>query len=163
MVFFRFVQQMWERLQRFRRLSGHSRAMFLRAAILLPVISLSLRFRGFRATQDWLRRFLPAKSLPEVQETMEEAGIVERAVRAAARHGLGHPTCLEQSLALWWLLEREGAPSALRIGVRKIGERFEAHAWVECQGLPLGEPDALHEHYAAFDAELSSRTVGQGL
>lgn len=129
--------------------------MFLRAAVLLPVISISLRFRGFRATQNWLRRFLPAERPKEGQRAMEEAATVERAVRAARSYGIGNPSCLEQSLALWWLLGREGMSSELRIGVRKLGEKFEAHAWVQCQGLVLGEPDALHRHYAAFDAELS--------
>lgn len=130
--------------------------MFLRAAVLLPVISISLRFRGFRATQDWLRGFLSAELPKKGQKGMEEAATVERAVRAAKSHGIGNPSCLEQSLALWWLLGREGISSELRIGVRKLGEKFEAHAWVQCQGLVLGEPDALHQHYAAFDAELSS-------
>jgi hypothetical protein len=39
----------------------------------------------------------------------------------------------------------------VRIGTRKNGEKFEAHAWVECDGVPLNEPEGVHEHYAAFD------------
>ncbi len=77
-------------------------------------------------------------------------------VRAAVRHSLGHPTCLEESLALWWLLGRRGISSELRIGVRKHNEKFEAHAWVEREGTAVNEPQSLHEHYAAFDAELLS-------
>ena len=77
-------------------------------------------------------------------------------VRAAARHGFGHPTCLEESLALWFFLRRQGIEAELRVGVRKEGEKFEAHAWVEREGVALNEPEALHEHYAAFDAALSS-------
>lgn len=79
-----------------------------------------------------------------------------RLVRAAVRHSVGHPTCLEESLALWWLLGRQGIAAELRIGVRKQGEKFEAHAWVEREGTALNEPESLHEHYAAFDAALSS-------
>jgi len=77
-------------------------------------------------------------------------------VRAAVRHSLGHPTCLEESLGLWWLLGRRGISSELRIGVRKHNEKFEAHAWVEREGTAVNEPQGLHEHYAAFDAELLS-------
>lgn len=79
---------------------------------------------------------------------------VEQAVRAAARYGLVRATCLEQALAQRWLLRKGGVSAELRIGVRKAGEKFEAHAWVECDGQALDAGDS-HEHYAAFDAELS--------
>jgi hypothetical protein len=42
------------------------------------------------------------------------------------------------------------------VGVRKDGEKFEAHAWVERAGIALNEPEARHQHYAAFDAALAS-------
>lgn len=146
---------MWDRLLRFRRLSRDEQLLFLRAAILLPLISLSLRARGFAATQKRLRRFLRDEDMrPDKIEKSEEPR-VERAVRAAARHGFGSPTCLEQSLALWWLLGRRGIPSELRIGVRKKGEELEAHAWVEQDGAALNEPEGAHRHYEAFDAGLS--------
>jgi hypothetical protein len=59
--------------------------------------------------------------------------------------------CLEQSLALWWLLGQQGIPSSVRIGTRKSEEKLEAHAWVECNGVALKEAEEPHEHYAAFD------------
>jgi hypothetical protein len=58
---------------------------------------------------------------------------------------------LEQSLALWWLLGRQGIESSVRIGTRKSGDKFEAHAWVECDGVALNEEGEPHKHYAAFD------------
>ena len=85
---------------------------------------------------------------------MIKTAAAERAVRAAARYGLVRATCLERALALCWLLGKEGVGTNLRIGVRKTGEKFEAHAWVECDGQELDAGDS-HEHYAAFDAELS--------
>ena len=84
------------------------------------------------------------------------ANLTVRMVRAAVRTGIGHPTCLDESLALWWLLGRQGIRSELKVGVRKEGEKFEAHAWVECDGMALNEPEARHQHYAAFDAALAS-------
>lgn len=44
--------------------------------------------------------------------------------------------CLGQSLVLMALLARRGVGSALVIGVRP-GSNFEAHAWVEREGMPL--------------------------
>jgi Transglutaminase-like superfamily len=77
-------------------------------------------------------------------------------VRAAGRCGIGQPNCLKVSLAFWWLLARQGIASDLRVGVRKDGAKFEAHAWVECVGVALHDPGTKHPHYAAFDAALAS-------
>ena len=146
---------MWERLQRFSHLNSQARGIFLRAAVLLPVISLSLRIRGFRATQQGLQKFSffsnAKKYLPENGDARERVGWSVRMVNAAARHGWGRPTCLEKSLALWWLLRREGIASVVRIGARTAGGKLEAHAWVECQGVALNEPEGHHRHYATFD------------
>jgi Transglutaminase-like superfamily len=148
---------MWEQLRRFSALERESRGIFLRAAMLLPLISLSLRLRGFRKTQIFLQKFLPTPEKLADASSSHRADMTVRMVRTAVRHaGLGHPTCLEESMALWWLLGRQGIASELRIGVRKHSEKFEAHAWVERDRTALNEPEALHEHYAAFDAALSS-------
>jgi hypothetical protein len=129
--------------------------MFLRAAVLLPVISVSLKIRGFGGTQKALQNFLPSKTGKGIDNNATGAERVRLAVRmvnAAARHGLGRPTCLEKSLALWWLLRREGTVSRVRIGARKAAGKFEAHAWVERDGVALNEPGDEHQHYASFDA-----------
>jgi hypothetical protein len=152
---------MWEQLRRFSALERTARGIFLRAIALLPLISLSLRLRGFRKTQASLQKFLTLPDTSATESARLRAELTARMVRAAVRHcGLGHPTCLEESLAIWWLLGREGIPCELRIGVRKQDEKFEAHAWVERDGSALNEPEALHEHYAAFDAALSSMPPG---
>ena len=79
-----------------------------------------------------------------------------RMVRAAVHHGVGRPSCLEESLVLWWLLGRRGIASQLRIGIRKEDAKFEAHAWVELEGAALNEPEARHHHYTPFEEEISS-------
>jgi hypothetical protein len=146
---------MWELLRRFRALEPNARVVFLRAAVLLPFISLSLRVRGFRATQSSLQKRLPgdvsklSNQLSGAQA--ERAALTARMVRAAARRTLGSPACLEQSLALWWVLGRQGIASNVRIGTRKTEQKFEAHAWVECDGAALNEAEEPHQHYAAFD------------
>ena len=79
---------------------------------------------------------------------------------AAVRQVWHRSTCLEKSLALWWLLGRQGVASAVRIGARKNSAKFEAHAWIECDGVALNEPEEPHRHYAAFDAEFASLPRG---
>jgi len=146
---------MWELLRRFRALEPKARELFLRAAALLPLISVSLRLRGFRATQSSLQKRLPEAAW---RLTSQSSGpqaawtaLTARMVRAAAHRTWGTPQCLEQSLALWWLLGRQGISTSVRIGTRKTGEKFEAHAWVECDGVALNEAEESHKHFAAFD------------
>jgi hypothetical protein len=52
-------------------------------------------------------------------------------------------TCLTQSLALQFLLNRSGRPSQLHFGVRKDSKAgFQAHAWVESEGSTLLSTEA---------------------
>jgi hypothetical protein len=46
-------------------------------------------------------------------------------------------TCLRQSLVLHGMLERRGVASRLCLGVAKQGPALEAHAWIECNGVPI--------------------------
>jgi len=148
---------MWERFRRFSALERPARELFLRALVLLPLVSCSLRWRGFRATQAGLKLLLsdaPQERHPVL--VSKDAALTAHMVNAADRHGPVHPSCLAKSLTLWWLLARQGIPSHLRIGIRKEAEKFEAHAWVERDGAALNEPDEHHHHYTAFDAAFSS-------
>jgi hypothetical protein len=147
---------MWERLRRFRNLPAPGRALFLRAAVLLPWVSVRLRLRGFQATNQSLQNSFRGIGESQLGHSAEQAVLTARVVRAAARHGLGNPSCLEESLVLAYLLRRQGIDSQLRIGVKKNIPKFEAHAWVECGGVALNEVAALHDHYAPFEAEFTT-------
>lgn len=142
---------MWKKLRRFSDLDAHARGVFLRAAVALPMIAQSLRRRGFRATRKTLLRLSGLGS--RAPGDPQCAAVTARMVRVAARHCLCRPSCLEESLTLWWLLARQGIDSEIRIGVRKDSLSFAAHAWVESAGVALNEPDGRHRHYAAFDSE----------
>jgi hypothetical protein len=132
--------------------------MFRRAAILLPWLRWSLRLRGYGKTFASLQKRVPplAKEPENQSGEQEKVQAACRMVIAALRYSLLQYSCLEESLTLWYLLRKQGIAACLRIGVRKENEKFEAHAWVERDGTALNEPEALHEHYAAFDAALSS-------
>ena len=112
--------------------------------------------RGFGATQRFLQKFTAsAKSCPPVAAVESLVVLTTRMVLAAARNSPIPSTCLERSLSLWWMLARQGIATQFRIGVRKDDEKFAAHAWVERDGVAIGEPDASHLHYAAFAEEMS--------
>jgi len=147
---------MLQSLRRFSALGRPAQALFLRALGMLPLVSLSLRLRGFHPTRATLKRKL-AHSLAHAdsESVNKQAALTARMVHAADRHGMVHPSCLAKSLTLWWLLGRQGITSRVRIGIRKENGKLQAHAWVEREGTALDEPKELHRHYAAFDRELA--------
>ncbi len=148
---------MWKAFQRYRALDRESRKLFQRAAVLLALIVVSLRLRGFNKTKQSLDGLLsfgaPAKHSEHIPQALDRSC---RMVSAAAHYGPVRPTCLSESLALWFLLRHQDIPASLRIGVRKTATKFEAHAWVEFDGVALNQPDEHHRHYSAFDRAFSA-------
>lgn len=130
--------------------------MFQRAAVLLPLVRLSLRLRGYGKTFASLQKRVPihTKSMENRPEPQEAVQTTCRMVRTAQRYSLATYTCLEESLTLWYLLHKQGIAACLRIGVRKENGKFEAHAWVEYGGEALNQDEAMHRHYAAFEQDL---------
>ena len=130
--------------------------MFRRAAILLPWLRWSLRWRGYGKTFASLQKHVPSATGETANRPggREEVQAACRMVIAALRYSLLQYTCLEESLTLWYLLRKQGIPACLRIGVRKEKEKFEAHAWVEHEGEALNQDEAMHQHYAAFEKDL---------
>jgi hypothetical protein len=154
----------WQEFERYRRLNPGARKLFQRATVLLPQIALSLRLRGFRKTREALQRKLLLSHPVEQLENDRVAEAVEltcRMVSAGAHYGPLRTTCLVESLALWYLLEKQGISSRLRIGVRKASKKFEAHAWVEYAGTALNQTEERHQHYAAFDSAFADLPGGQ--
>jgi hypothetical protein len=154
---------MWEPYQRYRALDPAARKLFRRAVVLILLIRVSLRCRGYKKTNAWLQNRLAAQSgadLSRFPAGAEGVPLTCRMVTAGARYSLFRPTCLEQSLALWYFLREQGLVPKLRIGVRKDGGKFEAHAWVEYQEHTLNQPEETHQHYAAFDSEFSDPPGG---
>ncbi len=90
-----------------------------------------------------------AVRLPESAESISATlHRLRRLVSMAARHHLYPMTCLRQSLVLQRLLARRGIAALLKIGVRKEAGMLAAHAWLEYRGQPIGQPEAIAQHYA---------------
>ena len=148
---------MLKSLRRFSALERPTQTLLLRALVVLPLVALSLKVRGFDATRSTLRKMISSVTPQKDSVPLsKQIALTAHMVNAADRHGLVHPSCLVKSLTLWWLLGRQGITSELRVGVRKEGENLEAHAWVERERIALNEPEERHHHYAAFDAALAS-------
>jgi hypothetical protein len=127
--------------------------LLLEALILLPLTAAALRLVGFQRWQSFLaRRTLRTAPLRHYSDqSMDISRLAVASVRRANRFSPRRASCLQQSLALSWLLGRQGIDSELRIGVRKQDGKFEAHAWLERQGRLLYDPGVISEAFLAFD------------
>ena len=129
-----------------RAFSRDQRAAVLEASLVLPAAELGLRLVGLRRTWDVL-----CAGAPGSREDVPAAQAIGRAVQGAARWSPARPRCLARSLVLCRLLRRRGIAGVLRIGVASPGRDFEAHAWVEVAGQPVGDSIAGVERFTAFE------------
>lgn len=100
---------------------------------------------------------LRGAALAELMETpapgadVRDAAVQARAVARVARWVPG-ATCLVRAAALARWLRSRAAPAVLRIGVRREAETLRAHAWVELDGVALGEDAATLRGFALLQA-----------
>lgn len=139
---------------RFRNLSSRQRRDFFRALYLLPLAGVVLRVRDYRSVQRSLALHREQKrgSADDTSARWQEARGAAHMVHAASRYGLAKGNCLSRSLALCWLLQRYGIAAELRVGGKKSGDAFEAHAWVEVAGVVVNDGEDVGNDFASFDA-----------
>ena len=144
-------------LRRFLQLNRKQKRTVLVAAVTLVTTRIGLRLFGFRAWQKFLGAFGERPAAEFVcDESIGRALAIARLQSSAERHLFFRPSCLEHSLVLQWMLRPEGIAAAMRIGGRKQSGRFEAHAWVEVNGIPLDNTRADGAEFVPFDAVHSS-------
>ena len=76
---------------------------------------------------------------------------LEWLVGVAGRHVVPVP-CLTRAIALARILGRRGVKTDVRLGVRQIDGRLDAHAWVELNGRPVNDDEAHVRRYAPLEA-----------
>ncbi len=135
------------RLNQFRSLSAMQQRTLLAAWLWLPLFWLGLRVLGLPRFQALLLK----TPVPSAQGlTLPAIQALGEAVNIAARHAPFPAACLTRSLLLGWLLQRRGVKSQLRIGVRLMQGVLDAHAWVECEGIPVNDRPDVSAQFASF-------------
>jgi Transglutaminase-like superfamily len=117
------------KVRTYRHFSREERILVRRAIALLCAARVGLWLLPLRRVKAAAERLAKSRRL-RVNAAEQQLGW---AIRVAARCVPG-ASCLPQALAAQVLLTWYGYPSRLHIGVALEG-RFEAHAWVECNGL----------------------------
>ncbi|HEY2976128.1 MAG TPA: lasso peptide biosynthesis B2 protein [Pyrinomonadaceae bacterium] len=158
-------------LRRLFQLSARELWVLVQAAVLLPAVRCALRFVTITRLQLFGVRTLtgsgpgspaPMQSRQHNRETEarrvdlplttgRSPETIARMVRIAAEHGLYRAKCLEQSLVLRWLLQRQGIDARIVFGARKDDEQMQAHAWVEVNGVALSEDNGVYQDFAPLD------------
>lgn len=119
----------------------HERGAFLRLMLALSLVHLGLRVAGYARIRTWCERWanrVPRRAV--MPDDLAAAKRLAELAEIAGRHSLVTATCLRQALVVSTLLQRRGLDARLQIGVQHTGERFGAHAWVDLDGVALGQP-----------------------
>jgi Transglutaminase-like superfamily len=119
----------------FRELTWTQRRTLVLALVLFPVFGVLLRL----SSPARLFSRINAGGTPGPGALASALALARPVNLVAARL---RATCLTRSLVLHWILARRGIGPVLRIGVRNEDVGLHAHAWLECDGVPVN--DTMH-------------------
>jgi hypothetical protein len=119
-----------------------------RCAPVVVAVKLSLMVLGFPRTSRLIERLVAGRS-DDVTPADGWVDSVAQGVVMAAVFCPGRVECLEQSMALYYLLRRHGVAAELRFGVRTMP--FAAHAWVMHRGVAVQQDLERLAQFAVFE------------
>jgi transglutaminase superfamily protein len=149
-------------LRRYFRLTPFERRIVFQCSVGLMMTWAGLRLVEFGVWKNVVAALTPRVRADRGDRALAPVcGTIVRMQAAAERHLPFTPNCLDRALVLWWLLRCHGIPADVQIGGRKRQGCFEAHAWVEIEGLPVADADSVHRQFVRFDGPvgvMESRT-----
>lgn len=125
------MSDMRQRIKSFLKLRPMDRRVWIESWLLRPTTGILLRLFGVQRVLAVARRTVASK--PRAPWPIDAVRRLESLVASAEKHGPAKPNCLRRSIVAWWLLRRRGAGVELSIGVRKVEDALEAHAWIELE------------------------------
>jgi hypothetical protein len=124
------------------RLSRRDRRQAIRALGWLTVATAAIRVWPYSALRGAIDRIAPRTTVGAPITPVECEQALRRAVRV-----LPGASCLARAIAAVCLLRRDGRNSTLILGVRfDSSRRFQAHAWLECDGIVVTGRNELFGH-----------------
>lgn len=146
---------MWNDLQKWGKLSHTDRSVLLFAWLNIPWTAFSLKLQGFKRVHARLHTHSTHAPTTTAVADLEAALHMARLVDIANRKGIYEGNCLARSLTLAQLLQRNGIAFDLKIGVRKNGITLEAHAWLECAGVPINDSADVGKRFLPMEGSLT--------
>ena len=141
------------KFRKLQHLSSKEWCLLAQAQTLLPLTFVGVYVLGVVRWQNVLAKLAKLGNIrngsDREEDTAKRTGEIALMVNAAADHGVFRAHCLQRSLVLWCLLERNGIGSEIRYGARKENGQVQAHAWVELKGVALQDDE--HRHFSRFE------------
>ena len=139
---------MGRRLAGWLALSRSDRVRLVGCAVGLALVHAGLATASYARTRrmiEWLSRHPMPHSVSAAE--LADAQHLARLAAIAGRHGAVEASCLRQSLLVFGWLRRRGLQPVLQLGLREREGPFQAHAWVELDGVRLLPVDAGHRPF----------------
>jgi Transglutaminase-like superfamily len=134
-------------IRQLRAMNSQQLWILTRTTILLPIITLALKFFSFnRVSQMLSQQSLMKSNNPDDLATAQmTASLVYRVANKLPLPS----TCLARSMILSYILQSQHIRNEIVIGVQKSPESaFTAHAWVQVNETPLQQPSDVEAEYA---------------
>jgi hypothetical protein len=145
------------RARTFGRLSWRERVWLVEALVIQQLLPAALRMSSIKRVERLLTAATPRRRPTDAQARARAAALAP-IVAAASRRVWGPNSCLHRSLTLWWLLRWQRIDGRMRFGVRRRNGRFEAHAWVELEDVPVNDQPGVAAEYRPL-SEPATRDV----
>lgn len=145
---------------RFVQLDRRRQFLIVEASAALAMMSAAVRFLPFRRAVRMGSRMLSGAAPDDRTEILGDA---RWSVVAAAGAVPWRAVCLQQGLALQWMLRRRGIDAVLHYGLAKEkGAKLEAHAWVSVgDNLVIGGEIASKFRCVATFPEVPARAAAR--
>lgn len=135
-------------MAKWKRFRSAERRTLLIALAAIPAMHVLVRVVGFNRLHT---RVMKTPTVPDAaREPSSALRTAVVSVHRVKRYGLFRGNCLSQSLTLAWLMKRSGMEPVLRLGVRVVEKKFDAHAWVEYDGRVLNDSQDVGARFAAL-------------
>jgi hypothetical protein len=146
-----FLNSLSYKRRLFLALAPRDRAILLQAIALLPFVALGRQLLTPQQLKVALECLFPLLHSPSRAAPLGvQAANTSKLVQMAANGGLIRGNCLEESITLWIILRRHGICSTLKFGAFKSREGFQAHAWVEFDGIVLNDSPDVGMKFTVF-------------
>jgi hypothetical protein len=119
--------------------------LFIQALVGLVVYDALNTFCPFKTLHSTVKRWKVADK-PIVQDSVNR---VCAAVNFACVWYPKRALCLQRSFVTTNLLRKHGVPAQMVLGAKKLP--FQAHAWVEVNGLPVNERSDVQAIYGVWE------------
>jgi len=124
-----------------------STPLVLEALLELAAFDAVASLRQFRTLKWWAIR--KARRVMNGAEALDRAKEIAVAIDAACTIYPKTAMCLQRSVVLTRMCRRRGCEVELVTGIQRLP--FRSHAWVELDGIPIGDSKKVQEVYVTLD------------